>query len=140
MRSRFRVLAAGMAAVGVLTAAAVGAVLAYDAVGRDFGEKPPVVAVIEEQTGIRGEADLRARLAGGETLAELITAEGGDADAVVAVALAGLDVKLAKLIEAGEPEAAQAAEYRAGAEQRVRDWLAGRPSNPQGQPPWGQGL
>ena len=123
MRPRFRILVAAVAAILLLTAVTVSAVLAHGGFGRGGG-KANVTSVIEEQTGLSKE-DLRARLAGGESLADIIEAEGGDLEAVVAAALAGLDEKIEALVEAGRLQSDQVDDYKAAAEQRVRDWLAG---------------
>ena len=123
MRPRIRTLVAAVAAVVLLTAVTVGAVLAHGGFGRGGG-KSNVVAAIEEQTGLSQE-DLRTRLQGGESLADIVEAEGGDLEAVVTAALTGLDDKVDALVKAGRLESDQVDDYKAAAEQRVRDWLAG---------------
>ena len=123
MRPRIRTLVASVAAVVLLTAVTVSAVLAHGGFGRGGG-KSSVTTAIEEQTGLSQE-DLRARLADGESLADIIEAEGGDLEAVVTAALTGLDEKVEALVEAGRLESDQVDDYKAAAEQRVRDWLAG---------------
>lgn len=123
MRPRIRTLVAAVAAVVLLTVVTVSAVLAHGGFGRG-GDRSEVKTAIEEQTGLTQE-ELRARLQGGESLADIIQAEGGDLDAVVAAALMGLDEKVAALVEAGRLESNQVDEYKAAVEQRVRDWLAG---------------
>ena len=123
MRPRIRILAAAVAAVVLLTVVTVSAVLAHGGFGRGGG-KSSVTTAIEEQTGLSQE-DLRARLADGESLADIIEAEGGDLEAVVTAALTGLDEKVEALVEAGRLESDQVDDYKAAAEQRVRDWLAG---------------
>lgn len=116
-------MAAAVAAVVLLTAVTVSAVLAHGGFGRGGGTSN-VVSAIEEQTGLSRD-DLRTRLAGGESLADIIQAEGGDLEAVVTVALTGLDEKITALVAAGRLQSDQVDDYRAAAEQRVRDWLAG---------------
>ena len=123
MRPRIRTLVASVAAVVLLTAVTVSAVLAHGDFGRGGG-KSSVTTAIEEQTGLSQE-DLRARLADGESLADIIEAEGGDLEAVVTAALTGLDEKVEAFVEAGRLESDQVDDYKAAAEQRVRDWLAG---------------
>ena len=123
MRPRIRTLVASVAAVVLLTAVTVSAVLAHGGFGRGGG-KSSVTTAIEEQTGLSQE-DLRARLADGESLADIIEAEGGDLEAVVTAALTGLDEKVEAFVEAGRLESDQVDDYKAAAEQRVRDWLAG---------------
>ena len=124
MRPRIRTLVASVAAVVLLTAVTVSAVLAHGDFGRGGG-KSSVTTAIEEQTGLSQE-DLRARLADGESLADIIEAEGGDLEAVVTAALTGLDEKVEAFVEAGRLESDQVDDYKAAAEQRVRDWLAER--------------
>ena len=123
MRPRFRILAAVVAAILLLTAVTVSAVLAHGGFDRGGG-KAGLTSVIEEQTGLSKE-ELRSRLAGGESLADVIEAEGGDVEAVVAAALAGLDEKIESLVANGRLQSDQVDDYKAAAEQRVRDWLAG---------------
>ena len=123
MRPRIRTLVVAVAAVVLLTAVTVSAVLAHGGFGRGGG-KSNVTTAIEEQTGLSQE-DQRARLADGESLADIIEAEGGDLEAVVTAALTGLDEKVEALVEAGRLESDQVDDYKAAAEQRVRDWLAG---------------
>ncbi len=123
MRRRYRVLAATVAAVVLLTAVTVSVVLAHGGLGRGGGTAG-LASVIDEQTGLSQE-DLRTRLEGGESLADVIEAEGGDLEAVVTAALAGLDDKVETLVAAGRLESDQADDYKATAEQRVRDWLDG---------------
>ena len=123
MRPRIRTLVAAAAAVVLLTLVTVSAVLAHGGFGRGGG-KSGASAAVEEQTGLSQE-ELRTRLQGGESLADIIEAEGGDLEAVVTAALTGLDEKVAALVEAGRLESDQVDEYKANAEQRVRDWLAG---------------
>lgn len=130
MRPRFRILAAAVAAIVLLTVVTVSAVLAHGGFGR--GGKAGLTSVIEEQTGLSRE-DLRARLADGESLADIIEAEGGNLEAVVAAALAGLDEKIEALVEAGRLQSNQVADYKAAAEQRVRDWLAGSHESKRGK-------
>ena len=122
MRLRIRTLVAAIAAVVLLTAVTVSAVLAHGGFGR--GGKSDATTAIEEQTGLSQE-DLRTRLQGGESLADIIEAEGGDLEAVVTAALAGLDEKVDELLEAGRLESDQVDDYKANAEQRVRDRLDG---------------
>ncbi|MYD95402.1 MAG: hypothetical protein F4Y02_17340 [Chloroflexi bacterium] len=123
MRPRIRTLVAAVAAVALLTVVTVSAVLAHGGFGRGGG-KADAATAIEEQTGLSQE-DLRARLQGGESLADIIEAEGGDLEAVVTAALLGLDEKAEALVEAGRLESDQVDDYKANAEQRVRDWLNG---------------
>ena len=123
MRPRIRTLVAAVAAVVLLTVVTVSAVLAHGGFGRGGG-KAGAATAIEEQTGLSQE-ELRTRLQGGESLADIIEAEGGDLEAVVTAALAGLDNKVDALVEAGRLESDQVDDYKAAAEQRVRDWLAG---------------
>ena len=123
MRPRIRTLVAAVAAVVLLTAVTVSAVLAHGGFGRGGGKSDTATA-IEEQTGLSQE-DLRTRLKGGESLADIIEAEGGDLEAVVTAARTGLDEKVEALVEAGRLESDQVDDYKAAAEQRVRDWLAG---------------
>ena len=123
MRPRIRTLVAAVAAVALLTVVTVSAVLAHGGFGRGGG-KADAATAIEEQTGLSQE-ELRTRLQGGESLADIIEAEGGDLEAVVTAALTGLDDKVAALVEAGRLESDQVEDFKATAEQRVRDWLAG---------------
>ena len=123
MRLRIRTLVAAVAAVVLLTAVTVSAVLAHGGFGRGGGKSGAATA-IEEQTGLSTE-EIRTRLQGGESLADIIEAEGGDLEAVVTAALTGLDDKVDALVEAGRLESDQVDDYKAAAEQRVRDWLAG---------------
>ncbi|MCY3958558.1 MAG: hypothetical protein OXG65_09710 [Chloroflexi bacterium] len=123
MRPRIRTLVAALAAVVLLTVVTVSAVLAHGGLGRGGGDSS-VATAIEEQTGLSRE-DLRTRMRGGESLAGIIAAEGGDLEAVVTAALEGLDEKVEVLVEAGRLEPDQVDNYKAAAEQRVRDWLAG---------------
>ena len=123
MRPRIRTLVTAVAAVVMLTAVTVSAVLAHGGFGRGGG-KSTAATTIEEQTGL-SQDELRTRLQGGESLADIIEAEGGDLEAVVTAALAGLDEKVDALVEAGRLESDQVDDYKAAAEQRVRDWLAG---------------
>ena len=123
MRLRIRTLVATVAAVVLLASVTVSAVLAHGGFGRGGG-KSNAAAVIEEQTGLSQE-DLRARLQGGESLADIIEAEGGDLEAVVTAALTGLDEKVEALVEAGRLQSDEVDDYKAAVEQRVRDWLAG---------------
>jgi len=123
VRPRIRTLVAAVAAVFLLTAVTVSAVLAHGGFGRGGGKSDAATA-IEEQTGL-SQDELRTRLQGGESLAEIIEAEGGDLEAVVTAALTGLDEKFDALVEAGRLESSQVDDYKAAAEQRVRDWLAG---------------
>ena len=123
MRPRIRILLAAVAAVVLLTVVTVGAVLAHGGFGRDGGKSNAATA-IEEQTGLSQE-DLRARLQGGESIADVVEAEGGDLEAVVTAALTGLDEKVDALVEAGRLQSDEVDDYKAAAEQRVRDWLAG---------------
>ena len=123
MRPRIRTLVGAAAAVFLLTAVTVSAVLAHGGIGRG-GDRTDAKTAIEEQTGLSRE-DLRTRMRGGESLADIIEAKGGDLEAVVSAALTGLDEKVAALVEAGRLESDQVDEYKAAAEQRVRDWLAG---------------
>ena len=103
MRPRIRTLVASVAAVVLLTAVTVSAVLAHGGFGRGGG-KSNVTTAIEEQTGLSQE-DLRARLADGESLADIIEAEGGDLEAVVTAALTAFDEKIEALASrgAGDP-------------------------------------
>ena len=123
MRPRIRTLVAAVAAVVLLTAVTVSAVLAHGGFGRGGGKSDTATA-IEEQTGLSQE-DLRTRLQGGESLADIVEAEGGDLEAVVTAALTGLDDKVDALVKAGRLESDQVDDFKANAEQRVRDWLAG---------------
>ena len=123
MRLRIRTLVATVAAVVLLTVVTVSAVLAHGGLGRGGGKSDAATA-IEEQTGLSTE-EIRTRLQGGESLADIIEAEGGDLEAVVTAALTGLDDKVDALVEAGRLESDQVDDYKAAAEQRVRDWLAG---------------
>ena len=123
MRPRIRTLVAAVAAVVLVTAVTVSAVLAHAGFGRGGGKSTAATA-IEEQTGL-SQDELRTRLQGGESLADIIEAEGGDLEAVVTAALAGLDEKVDALVAAGRLESDQVDDYKAAAEQRVRDWLAG---------------
>ena len=123
MRPRIRILAAAVAAVVLLTVVTVSAVLAHGGFGRGGG-KAGLASAIQEQAGLSQE-DLRARLRGGESIADVIEAEGGDLEAVVTAALTGLDEKVEALVEAGRLQSDEVDDYKAAAEQRVRDWLAG---------------
>ncbi|MDE2901551.1 MAG: hypothetical protein OXP73_00830 [Chloroflexota bacterium] len=123
MRPRIRTLVAAVAAVVLLTVVTVSAVLAHGGFGRGGG-KAGAATAIEEQTGLSQE-ELRTRLQGGESLADIIEAEGGDLEAVVTAALTDLDEKVTALVEAGRLQSDQVEDYKANAEQRVRDWLAG---------------
>jgi len=131
VRPRIRTLVAAVAAVALLTVVTVSAVLAHGGFGRG-GDRSEAKNAIEEQTGLTQE-ELRARLQGGESLADIIQAEGGDLEAVVTAALTGLDDKVAALVEAGRLESDQVDDYKANAEQRVRDWLAGTKDGSRGK-------
>ena len=123
MRPRFRTIVAAVAAVVLLTVVTVSAVLAHGGFGRG-GSKSSASTAIEEQTGLSRE-ELRTRLQGGESLADIIEAEGGDLEAVVTAALTGLDEKAQALVKASRLESDQVENYKEAAEQRVRDWLNG---------------
>ena len=123
MRPRIRTLVATVAAVVLLTVVTVSAVLAHGGFGRGGG-KSNASAAIEEQTGLSQE-ELRTRLQGGESLADIIEAEGGALEAVVTAALTGLDEKVNALVEAGRLQSDEVDDYKAAVEQRVRDWLNG---------------
>ena len=123
MRPRIRTIVVAVTAVVLLTAVSVSAVFAHGGFGRGGG-KSNISAAIEEQTGLSQE-ELRTRVQGGESLADIIEAEGGDLEAVVTAALAGLDEKADALVEAGRLQSDQVDDYKANAEQRVRDWLDG---------------
>lgn len=131
MRPRIRTLVAAVAAVVLLTVVTVSAVLAHGGFGRGGG-KTDAATAIEEQTGLSQE-ELRTRLQGGESLADIIEAEGGDLEAVVTAVLTGLDEKVEALVEAGRLESDQVDDYKAAAEQRVRAWLAGTHEGSRGQ-------
>ncbi len=123
MRPRIRTLVGAAVAVFLLTAVTVSAVLAHGGIGRG-GDRSDAKTAIEEQAGLSRE-DLRTRMRGGESLADIIEAEGGDLEAVVSAALAGLDDKVNELVEGGRLESDQVEDFKAKAEQRVRDWLNG---------------
>jgi hypothetical protein len=124
VRPRIRTIVTAVAAVVLLTAVTVSAALAHGGLGRGGGGKSDVMTAIEEQTGL-SQDELRTRLQGGESLADIIEAEGGDLEAVVTAALTGLDDKVDALVDAGRLESDQVDDFKANAEQRVRDWLDG---------------
>lgn len=88
------------------------------------------------------EDELRNRLEGGDTLAEIAQAEGKTVDGLVSAMVAAAENDLAAAVEAGRLTQEQADEIRADLPQRVEDLVNGKlpgPGGPRG-PRWhGQG-
>ena len=84
--------------------------------GRLGGKGHGLITVVSEQTGVSVE-DIRAKLADGNSLADVIEEADGDLSAVTDAALAPFEEQLAAAIESGRVDADQADELR----QSMRD-------------------
>ena len=91
-----------------------------------FGHHGPFIGGLLEDLGI-DQAALRDSLQAGSTVAEAISAAGGDPDAALAQALAALDERLATAVENGRLTQEEADTWRAEAEQRLAEWLDASP-------------
>ena len=84
--------------------------------GRLGGKAHGLITIVSEQTGVSVE-DIRAKLADGNSLADVIEEADGDLTAVTDAALAPFEGQLAAAIESGRVDADQADELR----QSMRD-------------------
>lgn len=82
------------------------------------------LALIEQYTGLT-EDELREAFAGDVTLADLITANGGDVDAYIADAVTAMTDDVNEAVAAGRLTQEQADEMIANAEARVTDRVNG---------------
>ena len=117
-------LAAAVAAVVLLTVVTVSAVLAHmAALGVAAESRTSRPRLKSKPASARKTCEPGWQ--SGESIADVIGAEGGELEAVVTAALTGLDEKVEALVEAGRLQSDEVEDYKAAAEQRVRDWLAG---------------
>lgn len=89
--------------------------------GCEVGE---VLALVVEQTGLTAR-EIMLQLREGSTLAELIEANGGDVNAVIAAAVDEATARISQAVEAGRITQAQADTLLAQVEQRVTDAVSG---------------
>lgn len=86
-----------------------------------FGE---LARVVTETTGLTVQ-EIAQQIRDGATLAEVITANGGDVDSVVDSVLESLSTKLQEQVDEGNITGEQMTDIMDAAEQRLNDWMNG---------------
>jgi uncharacterized protein (DUF433 family) len=81
-----------------------------------------VMDAIVAETGLEPQAILQ-QLRDGDTLTDIITANGGSVDNVIAVALGNVQERIAQAVENGNLTQERADELLASAEARITEWL-----------------
>lgn len=115
------VIVAGMLALGVSVASAQGSRGGQPRPGDGMGG---VLALAQEQTGLDAR-EIMQQLRDGSTLAQLIEANGGDVDAVIAAAMDAAAVRINQAVEAGRITSEVAEARLAQLEQQVTDAVNG---------------
>lgn len=119
-----RKVIAGVAAVSILALGVSAASAQFGRLGRPAGDMGDVLALIEEQTGLTAR-EIMAELRSGGTLAELISANGGDVDAVIAAAVEAATAHINAAVEAGRITQERADALLAQVESTVTDAING---------------
>ncbi|PJF29613.1 MAG: hypothetical protein CUN52_07485, partial [Phototrophicales bacterium] len=81
-----------------------------------------VMEAVVTETGLEPQAILQ-QLRDGSTLADIITANGGSVDNVIAVALGNVQERIAQAVENGNLTQERADELLASAETRITEWM-----------------
>ncbi len=116
----------GVLTLGISAASAQGAGGGRSRPGDGIGDGTggALLALVEEQTGLDAR-EIVQQLRDGSTLAQLIEANGGDVDAVIAAAVTAATEHINEAAEAGHITAEAAEALLAQVEQRVTDAVNG---------------